>query len=63
VASYGVMPQTYMVAVGPGDVGRISRAAVSYSRSGRGVPGTVGTGVDGQLCMLPTINARVQNMI
>jgi len=45
-----------MVAVAPGDVGRISRAAVSYNRNGRGVPETLGTGVAGQLCMVPTIN-------
>ncbi|GLZ37326.1 hypothetical protein Acsp05_09510 [Actinokineospora sp. NBRC 105648] len=46
------------MAVGPGAVGRISPAAVSNSRSGRGVPATRGTGWDCQVCMPPTVNVR-----
>src|SRR5690606_3479650 len=44
VASYGVIPQTYIRAPsGPGRVGCTPRRAVSYSASGRPVPGSDGT--------------------
>src|SRR5512139_4196193 len=52
VASYGVMPQTYMRAVGPGAVGRTSPVAVSKRRRGSPVPGSVGTWGAGQACMI-----------
>ena len=47
------MPQTYIRAVRPGAVGRTWRVAVSYSRSGRPVPGSRGTGGVGQERMQP----------
>src|SRR3981189_3342596 len=46
------MPQTYIRAVAPGDVGRTCPVAVSWSRRGRGVPGIVGTSTVDQVCML-----------
>ena len=48
VASYGVMPHTYMRATGPGSVGRTDWLAVSKRRRGRPVPGSVGTVGSGQ---------------
>ena len=44
------MPQTYIRAVGPGAVGRTSPVAVSSSRSGSPVPGSVGDVGAGQAC-------------
>src|SRR3954468_13086981 len=49
VASYGVMPQTYMRDVGPVAESTSPPEAASHSRTGPcGVPGSVGRGVAGQ---------------
>src|SRR5215218_10063879 len=48
------MPQTYMVAVGPGAVGRIRAVAVSCSRSGGPPPASLGTSTDAQVCISTT---------
>src|ERR671914_884271 len=45
------MPQTYIVAVLPGAVGRIRADAVSCSRSGGPPPSSRGTSTDAQVCM------------
>src|SRR6476661_3077553 len=48
VASYGVMPQTYIRAVGPGVRGRTTPEAVSKTWTGWPVPGTAGRNGVGQ---------------
>ena len=48
VASYGVMPQTYIRATGPGVDGRTAAPAVSKTWTGRPVPGTAGMNGEGQ---------------
>src|SRR6476620_7562762 len=48
VASYGVMPQTYIRAVGPGVRGRTPPVAVSKTWTGWPVPGTAGRNGVGQ---------------
>src|SRR5699024_9922797 len=55
VESYGVMPQTYIVASGPGRTGLTCASAVSWSFSGTGAPGTVGMEGFGHDCMRNTI--------
>jgi len=48
VASYGVMPQTYIRAVGPGVSRRKAPDEVSWTRTGSPVPGTAGMDGEGQ---------------
>src|SRR3954453_13428932 len=48
VASYGVMPQTYIRATGPGVSGRREAEAVSHTRTGRPTPGRAGMNGEGQ---------------
>src|ERR1700712_2295197 len=54
------MPQTYIRAVAPGEVGRTCPVAVSWSRNGRGVPGMVGTSTDDQVCILASLGATAE---
>src|SRR5699024_12070062 len=56
VASYGVMPQTYIVATGPGDTGIGAASAVSCRVSGTGAPATKGTDGMGHECMPETLH-------
>ena len=46
------MPHTYIVAVGPGVTGRTCASAVSNNRNGGPDPGTVGTAISDQDCMI-----------
>src|SRR3954469_13040086 len=56
VASYGVIPQTYMVAVDPGLVGWTDCRAESYNRGGVGRPGRVGTSCPVQASMVTSLS-------
>src|SRR5690606_40554169 len=56
------MPQTYMRATRPGEVGRMSPDAVSYSLNGRDSPGIRGTATDDQVCMPSTLSIRSGNV-
>src|SRR5205814_6416032 len=55
VASYGVIPQTYMRAGPAGSVGYTPPRAESNSASGRAVPGSRGTGGVGHASMPPSL--------
>lgn len=60
-----MIPQTYIRAVAPGAVGRISPVEVSNNRNGGAEPATGGTGTDDQGNILPTYAnpARVTGQI
>lgn len=52
------MPQTYIVAVGPGAVGRIRPVEVSCRRSGGPLPWSRGTSTGAQVCMATKLRER-----